>query len=56
MGVKPEVEVNLLRARLTELEEHTQGLEKLIEHIIDTCPEARKVILEYSESMLRGKK
>lgn len=56
MNAKLELELESLKAQINELEEHTQGLEKLIEHIITNCPEARRVILAFSLTQIKKDK
>ena len=45
-------ELDALRARVAELEEHRQGAERLIDRLIETCPEARPIIHEFARETL----
>lgn len=39
-------------ARVAELEEHRHGAERLIDRLIETCPEARPIIAEFAREAL----
>ena len=46
---------NAAIARVAELTEHNEGMEKLIDHLIETCPEAKPIILAWVVDHLKPK-
>lgn len=48
-------EINRLRVRIAELEEHREGAERLIDRLIETCPEARPIIAAFAAEAITPK-
>ena len=51
--IECDARIEALRARVAELEEHATGLEATIEHLIETVPECKPVILAYITEKLK---
>lgn len=40
---------------ITELSEHRDGMERLVDHLIETCPEAHPVIVAFAAEAITPK-